>query len=119
MNWWAEQLGKDKQGSRPRCVLLTDGYADEVAERLTALVDHPDVVVSPGDNWMPCGKPIRKEDGSWTKLLRMKCNSTKQIVLYAPKFGNSLGNGGLQFKQPGLTGTLPALAPSKQIWGCC
>ena len=51
--WW-KQLDK-KRGSRPRCVLLTDGGPEEVAARLTALVDIPEVVVTPSDTWMPYG----------------------------------------------------------------
>ena len=88
---WSEQLGKDKQGSRPRCVLLTDGCADEVAERLTALVDHPDVVVSPGDNWMPCGKPIRKEDGSWDKTSADEVQLHKANCLVCSKVRKQIG----------------------------
>ncbi len=66
MDWW-NQLGKDKLGSRPRCVLLTDSNRGEVAERLTRLVDLPEVVVSPHDNWLPYGKPVKREDGLWDK----------------------------------------------------
>ena len=63
---WNKQLGKDWRGSRPRCVLLMNGDREEVAEWLTELVGLPDcVTVSPGDNWMPYGKPDEKEDGSW------------------------------------------------------
>ena len=64
MDWW-NQLGKDKKGSRPRCVLLTDSNRGEVSKRLTHLVGLPDVVVSPGDKWVPYGKPIKKGDGKW------------------------------------------------------
>lgn len=88
---WSEQLGKYKRGSRPRCVLLTDGCADEVAERLTALVDHPDVVVSPGDNWMPCGKPIRKEDGLWDKTPADEVQLHKANCLVCSKVQKKLG----------------------------
>ena len=65
MAWW-EQLGKDTRGSRPRCVLLVDGARKDVAERLTRLVNFPDVVVSPDDKWMPYGKPTQK-NGAWDK----------------------------------------------------
>ena len=58
---WVEGLGKDNRGSRPRCVLLTDGNRDEVAERLTQLVNSPCVTVSPNNVWMPCGKTSIKE----------------------------------------------------------
>ena len=63
---WLEQLPeKEQRGSRPRCVLLTDGEREEVAERLTELVRLPHVEVSADDKWMPCGKPVKEEDGSW------------------------------------------------------
>ena len=42
MDWW-NQLGKDKKGSRPRCVLLTDSNRVEVSKRLIHLVGLPDV----------------------------------------------------------------------------
>ena len=60
---WLRHLDKQR-GSRPRCVLLVDGSRKEVAQRLTQLVDLPDVLVSPGDSWMPYGKPVQK-DGGW------------------------------------------------------
>lgn len=53
-NWW-EQLDK-KRGSRPRCVLLTDGRRAEVAARLTNLVAVPEVVISAANRWLPGGK---------------------------------------------------------------
>ena len=58
---WIELLGKDNRGSRPRCVLLTDGESADVARRLTRLIDHPDVLVSPDDKWMPLGKHSVRE----------------------------------------------------------
>ena len=64
---WVEQLGKDNRGSRPRCVLLMDGSRDEVAKRLTRLVNLPGVVVAPDDKWMPYGKPVQQQYGSWDK----------------------------------------------------
>ena len=56
------QLDKHR-GSRPRCVLMVEGSREDVASRLTRLVDLPDVVVSPDDGWMPYGKPLKREDG--------------------------------------------------------
>jgi hypothetical protein len=44
---------------------MMEGSREEVANRLTRLVDLPDVVVSPDDKWMPCGKPLKREDGKW------------------------------------------------------
>ena len=52
---WLKELGKDNRGSRPRCVLLTDGSADQVAQRLTELVGRPEVEVSAQDRWQPQG----------------------------------------------------------------
>ena len=52
---WLKKLGKDNRGSRPRCVLLTDGSADKVAQRLTGLVGRPEVQVSAEDRWKPQG----------------------------------------------------------------
>ena len=63
LDWW-NQLDK-KRGSRPRCVLLTDGNRGEIAKRLTRLVGLPEVVVSPNDTWMPYGKPVKGDDGKW------------------------------------------------------
>ena len=65
---WLRQLPKRKRrGSRPRCVLMMEGSREEVASRLTRLVNLPDVIVSPSDRWTPYGKPVRKVDGSWDK----------------------------------------------------
>ena len=60
---WYEQLDK-RRGSRPRCVLLVEGGPEEAASRLTALVNLPDVIVSPSDTWIPYGKPV-KRDRAW------------------------------------------------------
>ena len=62
-NWW-QQLDK-KRGSRPRCILLTDGRRAEVAARLTHLVAIPEVVISPAERWLPGGKPVLRENGQW------------------------------------------------------
>lgn len=63
---WARQLdgGKGSRGSRPCCVLLAEGAREEVAERLTAVVDLPGVFVLPDDRWQPYGTSIWRE-GSW------------------------------------------------------
>jgi len=45
---------KAQRGSKPRCHLLTDGSAEVVAARLTALAT-PFATVRPTDQWMPCG----------------------------------------------------------------
>ena len=52
---WLKKLGKDNRGSRPRCVLVTDGSADQVGQRLTGLVGRPEVEVSAEDQWQPQG----------------------------------------------------------------
>ncbi len=66
---WLEQLPKkERRGSRPRCILFMEGDREQVARRLTELVDLPDyVTVSPSDNWMPYGKPVKRGDCSWDK----------------------------------------------------
>ena len=63
---WAQQLdnGRGSRGSRPRCILLVDGERGDVAERLTRLVNLPDVAVSATDRWQPHGRPVQR-DGSW------------------------------------------------------
>lgn len=45
---------KERRGSKPRCHLLTDGPAVQVAERLTSIVS-PFATVDPSDRWMPEG----------------------------------------------------------------
>ena len=63
---WARHLdrGRGSRGSRPRCVLMVDGRREDVAERLTRLVDLPGVAVSAKDRWQPRGRPVRRGD-SW------------------------------------------------------
>ena len=56
--------GRGSRGSRPRCVLMVDGGREDVAERLTRLVDLPGVAVSAQDRWQPRGRPVRLQD-SW------------------------------------------------------
>lgn len=63
---WFRQLEK-RRGSRPRCVLMMDGSREEVASRLTRLVNQAEVSVSPDDKWMPYGKPLKREDDEWDK----------------------------------------------------
>ena len=52
---WLDKLD-NKRGSQPRCVLFMHGEREEVAGRLTELVNLPYVKVSPDDKWMPYGK---------------------------------------------------------------
>ena len=81
MAWW-KQLGKDKRGSRPRCVLLMDGDKAEVADRLTRLVGIPDAVcITDNDIWMPYGKPVQKENGSWDKTPAKEAELHKHLLL--------------------------------------
>ena len=61
MSWLTQLPPKERRGSRPRCVLLMDGTRDEVAHQLTRLVNLPDVLVTPKDEWMPRGKSAPKE----------------------------------------------------------
>lgn len=80
MKWW-EGLGKDNQGSRPRCVLLTDGNRGEASKRLTQLINFPDVVVSTNDKWIPYGKPVY-ENGSWNKAPAKEAELDKADILF-------------------------------------
>ncbi len=66
MEWW-DQLGKDKRGSRPRCNLLVDDSKEEVARRLTELIDMPNIEVCANDTWLPLGKPVKLPNGKWDK----------------------------------------------------
>ena len=88
IEWW-KQLDK-KRGSRPRCVLLMDGESEEVAERLTALVDIPEVVVTPADTWMPFGKPLKKESGSWDVSPAKEVDLGKPNLLVPPEIQEQL-----------------------------
>lgn len=58
---WLKKLGKDNRGSRPRCVLLTDGSADRVGQCLTGIVGRPEVEVSAEDRWQPQGTSNMRE----------------------------------------------------------
>ena len=66
MSWLDGLNRKERRGSRPRCVLLTDGARADVARRLTALIALPDVVVSPEVATMPRGKPVYAS-GRWER----------------------------------------------------
>lgn len=58
---WLESLGTNCKGSRPRCVLLTDGCREAVAECLTRVIDRAEVGVSADDHWQPQGKRDTRE----------------------------------------------------------
>ena len=88
LEWW-KQLDK-KRGSRPRCVLLTDGGPEEVAARLTELVDIPEVVVTPADTWMPHGKPLKRENGSWDVSPAKEVDLGKPNLLVPPDIQEQL-----------------------------
>ena len=66
---WRETLGKDTEGSRPRCVLLTDGSPQQVAGRLTQLGKEAGVTVSTDDHWQPRGTRDTRE-AQLDKVLR-------------------------------------------------
>ncbi|HUU44156.1 MAG TPA: hypothetical protein VMX75_14070 [Spirochaetia bacterium] len=51
---------KERRGSKPRCHLLTHGSQEQVAARLTGLID-PWGQVNPHDKWMPQGFDDLKE----------------------------------------------------------
>ena len=58
---WLEKPGRADRGSRPRCVLLCDGRADQVARRLTEIAGGPEVKVSANDHWQPQGTGCVRE----------------------------------------------------------
>ena len=90
---WNKQLGKDWKGSRPRCIKLMDvmdGEREEVAVRLTKLVCLDGVEVSPSDNWMPYGKPNKKEGGSWDKTPAAEARLDKSNCLVYPELRDKL-----------------------------
>ena len=71
---WLEQLGQDRRGSRPRCVLLMHGDKERVANQLTtSVVRLPNEVVITGEDlWIPRGKTSVSEArlGQLVKLLK-------------------------------------------------
>ena len=81
---WLEQIPKkERRGSRPRCILFMEGDREKVARRLTELVGLPNyVTVSPSDNWMPYGKPVKRGDCSWDKTpaIESKLRRTDGLV---------------------------------------
>ncbi len=91
MSWLKQLPKKERRGSRPRCILFMDGEREEVARRLTKLVGLPNyVTVSPGDNWIPYGKPCQKEDGSWDKTPANEARLDKANCLVYPEIRNQL-----------------------------
>ena len=88
---WLDQLGKDRRGSRPRCVLFMDGKKDEVASRLTQLVRLPgEVLITPSDTWMPYGKPVQRKDGLWDKTPTDEARLDRPNSLVDPKIQKEL-----------------------------
>jgi hypothetical protein len=82
MEWLAQLPKKDRRGSRPRCLLLMDGHKEEVSGRLTRLVGLPDaVVITDSDIWMPYGKPVQRENGSWDKTPASEPQLHKHLLL--------------------------------------
>ena len=83
---WLSQLGRNRRrGSRPRCVLLMNGGREEVAGRLTRLVSlQSDVIIGGRDRWMPCGKPVQREDDSWDSTPVLEARLDGLTALFAP-----------------------------------
>jgi hypothetical protein len=65
MPWLGALRPERRRGSYPRCLLVTNGDAPTVAERLRSLVALPEVMISVDDRWMPWGLPRQRDDGSW------------------------------------------------------
>ncbi len=88
---WLEQLKEnERRGSKPRCILFMDGEREEVATRLMKLVDYDNVTVSPGDNWMPFGKPTFIENDQWDKTPMSEARIDRQNCLVYPEIRNQL-----------------------------
>ena len=91
MEWLDQFPEKKRRGSWPRCVLFTDGEREDVAKRLTELVRLPHVRVSADDKWMPCGKPVKREDGSWDKTPSDEVQLDKKNCLLSCEIREPLG----------------------------
>ena len=89
LEWW-DQLGKDNRGSRPRCALLVSDSKEEVARRLTQLVDVSNVEVSADDTWIPWGKPVQLPNGQWDKSPAYEAELDKSDSLLATKTRDQL-----------------------------
>lgn len=63
MNWW-NQIDHQR-GSQPRCLLMVNGPRKKIAASLTKLINLPDVIILPENQWMPYGLPVQKPDNSW------------------------------------------------------
>ena len=67
-----------------------DGSREDVAERLTCLVNLPGVTVSPRDVWMPYGKPVLLEDGLWDRKPAEEARLDKPTELVPPEVRQQL-----------------------------
>jgi hypothetical protein len=65
MNWLDALPQNRRRGSFPRCLLLMEGDRTDVADRLTKLIELPDVRVEVKDLWMPQGLPVLKPNNAW------------------------------------------------------
>ena len=83
-----QKLGPKAQGgSKPRCHWLTHGTPEQVAERLTKLID-PYGTVSPCDHWMPKGFCHTEEaqlDKASKLLPQEECDKLRDWWLAVPR----------------------------------
>ena len=83
-----QKLGPKAQGgSKPRCHWLTHGTPEQVAERLTKLID-PYGTVSPCDHWMPKGFCHTEEaqlDKASKLLPKEECDKLRDWWLAVPR----------------------------------
>lgn len=114
-NWW-QQLDK-KRGSRPRCVLLTDGRREEVAARLTNLVAVPEVVISAADRWLPYGKPVLSENGQWDNTPAQEAQLGKANTLVSGGINQQLLDWWLTVQTKNITTPSWDIASTCQING--
>jgi hypothetical protein len=72
--------GKEQRGSKTRCHFLTHGTTEQVARRLTSIIDDPRGWVSPSDSWMPIGFEAT-EEAQLHKADRLIASSDDRLAL--------------------------------------
>jgi hypothetical protein len=77
---FARLRSKEQRGSKPRCHLLTHGTNEEVARRLTSLIDDPRGSVAACDSWMPIGFEAT-EEAQLHKAERLIRNPNDRLAL--------------------------------------
>jgi hypothetical protein len=79
---WVQSLPENKRrGSLPRCLLFVAEDRAAVANKLTALIDLPDVNVQPNDFWLPQGLPVISKEGHWDMSLTWEAKLGETVGL--------------------------------------